>query len=135
MGQGLSDVVRLHKRLHEEAAALFRALDQQQETLVYVPFSRFLDAVDMHLRTDLTIGYRLFLHHPSESVRRIAERVLQDQQGFPDTFESFLQRWGSAGEAQLRSLSFRDELETLVSQLLKRIRLEERLLSMLSNVA
>jgi hypothetical protein len=130
----LSDVARLHKRLHEEAAALFRALDNE-ETLVYVPFSRFLDAVDLHARTDLTIGYRLFLHHPSEPVRRIAERVLQDQKGFPETFEAFLQRWGSAGEDRLRSLAFRDELETLVSQLLKRIRLEERLLSMLSNVA
>jgi hypothetical protein len=134
VGQGLSDIARLHRRLHEEAASLFRALDQQ-ETLVYVPFSRFLDAVDMHVRTDLTIGYRLFLHHPSESVRRIAERVLQDQQGFPEAFEAFLQRWGSAGEEQLRSPSFRDELETLVSALLKRIRLEERLLSMLSHVA
>jgi hypothetical protein len=134
VGQGLSNVTRLHKRIHEESAALFRALDEK-ETLVYVPFSRFLDVVDMHVRTDLTIGYRLFLHHPSESIRRVAERVLQDQQGFPETFEAFLQRWGSAGEERLRSLGFRDELETLVSQLLKRIRLEERLLSMLSNVA
>ena len=134
MGQGLSDVARLHARLHEEAASLFRALDQDG-THVYVPFSRFLDAVDVHVRTDLTIGYRLFLRHPSESVRRIAERVLQEQESFPQTFELFLQRWGSAREEQLRSLSFRDELETLVSHLLKRIRVEERLLAMLSHVA
>jgi hypothetical protein len=134
VGQGLSDVARLHARLHEEAAALFRALDQD-EMHVYVPFSRFLEAVDMHVRTDLTIGYRLFLRHPSESVRRVAERVLQEQEAFPESFESFLQRWGSAGEEQLRTLRFRDELETLVSHLLKRIRVEERLLSMLSNVA
>ncbi len=134
MGQGLSDVVRLHARLHEEAAALFRALDRD-DVLVYVSFSHFLDAVDLHVRTDLTIGYRLFLHHPSESVRRIAERVLQEQEAFPQAFEAFLQRWGSAGEEQLRTLGFRDELETLVSQLLKRIRVEERLLTMLSHVA
>ena len=134
MGQGLSDVARLHARLHEEAAALFRALDRD-DVLVYVPFSRFLDAVDLHVRTDLTIGYRLFLHHRSESIRRVAQRVLQEQEAFPQSFESFLQRWGSAGEAQLRTLAFRDELETLVSYLLKRIRVEERLLSMLSHVA
>lgn len=134
MGPGLSDVARLHARLHEEAAALFRALDRD-DTLAYVPFSRFLDAVDLHVRTDLTIGYRLFLHHPSESVRRIAERVLQEQEAFPQAFELFLQRWGSAGEDQLRTLAFRDELETLVSLLLKRIRVEERLLTMLSHVA
>lgn len=133
MGQ-LSDVARLHSRLHEEAAALFRALDRD-DTTVYVPFSRFLDAVDMHVRTDLTIGYRLFLKHSSESVRRIAERVLEEQESFPKSFEAFLQRWGSAGEEQLRTLHFRDELETLVSHLLKRIRVEERLLAMLSNVA
>ena len=134
MGQGLSDVARLHARVHEEAAALFRALDRD-DVLAYVPFSRFLDAVDVHVRTDLTIGYRLFLRHPSESVRRVAERVLQEQEAFPESFESFLQRWGSAGEAQLRTLAFRDELETLVSYLFKRIRVEERLLAMLSNVA
>jgi hypothetical protein len=134
VGQGLSDVARLHARLHEEAAALFRALDRE-DVLVYVPFSRFLDTVDAHVRTDLTIGYRLFLHHSSESIRRIAERVLQEQEAFPQAFESFLQRWGSAGETQLRTLAFRDELETLVSQLLKRIRVEARLISLLSHVA
>ena len=134
MGQGLSDVARLHARLHEEAAALFRALDRE-DVLVYVPFSRFLDSVDAHVRTDLTVGYHLFLHHSSESIRRVAQRVLQEQEAFPQAFESFLQQWGSAGEMQLRSLAFRDELETLVSQLLKRIRVEERLISMLSHVA
>ncbi len=134
MGQGLSDVARLHARIREEAAALFRALDREN-VLACVPFSRFLEAVDVHVRTDLTIGYRLFLHHPSESVRRIAERVLQEQEAFPQSFEAFLQRWGSADEDQLRTHAFRDELETLVSQLLKRIHVEERLLSMLSDVA
>ncbi|HET9030352.1 MAG TPA: hypothetical protein VFN49_09245 [Candidatus Aquilonibacter sp.] len=134
MAQGFSEVARLHSRLHEDAAALFRALDDDT-TLVYIPFSRFIHDVDLHLRTDLTIGYRLFLRHPSESVRRIAEHVLRDQEVFPRSFESFRARWYQADEAQLRSLEFRDEVETLVSQLLKRIRVEEKLVSMLSSVA
>ena len=134
MGQRLSEVSRFHTRLHEEAAALFRALDQKG-TLVYVPFRRFVDAVDVHVRTDLTVGYRLFLHHSSEAVRRVAERVLAEQDVFPQAFESFSHRWRNASEERLRSVEFRDELETLVSQLLKRIRVEERLISMLSHVA
>lgn len=113
---------------------MFRALDQEG-TLVYVPFHRFVDAVDIHVRTDLTIGYRLFLHHSSESVRRDAERVLADQELFPQTLASFSNRWRNASEERLRSPEFREDLETFVSELLKRIRVEERLLAMLSDVA
>ena len=134
MAPGISDVARLHARLHEDAAALFRTLDDES-MLVFVPFARFIHDVDIHLRTDFTIGYRLFLRHPSESIRRIAERVLAEQEHFPRAFESFRERWSNANEDRLRSAEFRDELETLVSQLLKRIRVEEKLVSMLSNVA
>lgn len=134
MGQGLSEVARLHSRLHEDAAALFRALDDQT-AMVFVPFARIVHDIDIHLRTDLTIGYRLFLRHPSESIRRIAEHVLRDQETFPSSFERFKERWMNANEEALRTLEFRDELETLVSQLLKRIRVEERLVALLSNVA
>lgn len=134
VGQGLSSVARLHARLHEDAAALFRALDDDG-TLIFVPFSRLIHDLDIHLGTDLTVGYRLFLRHPSESVRRIAEHVLHDQETFPRAFDAFRERWVSAGEDELRSLEFRDQVETLVSQLLKRIRVEERLVALLSNVA
>ena len=134
MGQGLSGVARLHARLHEDAAALFRALDDET-TMVYVPFARLMHEVDTHLRTDLTIGYRLFLRHPSEAIRRIAESVLRDQEHFPVAYERFMERWRGSTEEQFRTAAFRDDLESLVSQLLKRIRVEERLVSMLSSVA
>jgi hypothetical protein len=134
MGNGLTHVAKLHERLQEDAAALFRALDDGSD-LVYVPFSRLMHAIDLHLRTDLTIGYRLFLRHPSESVRRIAEHVLREQETFPGDFDRFAARWRNASEEQFRSLEFRDDAETLVSQLFKRIRVEERLVAMLSQVA
>lgn len=134
MGQGLSDVARLHSRLHEDAAALFRALDDST-AMVFVPFARLVHDIDIHLRTDLTIGYRLFLRHPSESIRRIAEHVLREQESFPRSFDTFKERWMNANEEMLRSVDFRDELETIVSNLLKRIRVEERLVALLSNVA
>lgn len=113
---------------------MFRALDDKG-ALVYVPFRRFVDAVDVHVRTDLTIGYRLFLHHSSEAVRRVAESVLADQEFFPQTVASFSSCWRNASEERLRSPEFREDLETFVCELLKRIRVEERLLSMLSDVA
>lgn len=134
MSKGFSDVARLHARLHEDSAALFRALDAR-DGYVYVPFARFLDDVESHLRTDLTIGYRLFLHHASESIRRIAQHVLNEQEFFPPRFEAFAHRWRNATEDELRSTEFRDELETIVSHLLKRIRVEEKLVSMMANVA
>ncbi len=134
MGQALSEVAGLHARLQQQAAALFCRLDEEG-TLVHVPFERFVDAVDVHVRTDLTIGYSVFLRHSNESVRRIAERALADREVFPQEFESFSRRWRNASEERLRSLEFREELETLVSHLLKRIRIERRLLSMLSHVA
>lgn len=134
MLNGFREVARLHARLHEDCAALLRALDDDTP-FACVPFLRFLSDVDEHLQTDLTIGYRLFLHHPSEAVRRIAEHVLAEQAWFPPAFDAFREKWSEATEERLRSQLFRDHLETIVSHLLKRIRIEERLVSMISNAA
>jgi len=122
-----------HARLHQDAAALLRALDEHATAVAAL--SQLIHSVEDHLQTDIMIGYRLFLRHPSESVRRIADHVLHEHEAFPGSFEAFRERWRGASEERLRASEFREELETLVIELLKRIRAEERLLAMLSNVA
>jgi hypothetical protein len=135
MQRGQSEVLLRHARLQDDAVKLFRALDEENASLASTAFGRFVNDVEEHLRIDLAIGYKLLLRHPSESVRRIAERVLIEQERFPQQFELMMERWGRADSKVLLSQAFRDELETLVSNLLKRIRVEERLLAALSSVA
>jgi hypothetical protein len=130
-----SEVLRRHARLHEDAARLFRALDDRELSRIVNEFHAFIDDLEEHLRVDLTIGYRLLMRHSSLAVRSIAERVLTEQQHFPQQVELMIARWARADTSMLLTQAFRDELETLVSNLLKRIRLEQRLLSALSSVA
>lgn len=130
-----TDVLLRHAQLHDDAASLFRALDERDEERIGFAFRRFVTNLKAHLGNDLAIGYRLLLRHPSEFVRRLAERVLEDQIEFPQQFELLAARWERANTQMLLTQAFRDELETLVSNLLKRIRVEERLLTAISSVA
>jgi hypothetical protein len=130
-----NEILSRHARLHEDAARLFRALDDRQLASVVSEFHRFIDDLEDHLRVDLTIGYRLLMRHSSASVRAIAERVINEQSEFPQQVEIVIARWARANTEMLLTQAFRDELETLVSNLLKRIRLEQRLLTALSSVA
>lgn len=130
-----SEISRRHAQLHDDAACLFRALDEHDGENVTAAFHRFTEDLEAHLSIDLAVGYRLLLRHPSESVRRIAERVLEEQEHFPQQFEVFSARWRRADRYMFLTQAFRDDLETLVSNLLKRIRVEERLLAALSSVA
>jgi hypothetical protein len=61
--------------------------------------------------------------------------VLVEQEHFPQQVEVLAARWRLADAQMLLTQAFRDELETLVSNLLKRIRIEERLLTAISSVA
>jgi hypothetical protein len=124
-----------HARLHEDAARLFRSLDGCDLQSAVFEFHRLIDDIEEHLRIDLTIGYRLLLRHSSASVRAIAQRVMDEQSQFPQQVDAMIVRWARGDTTKLLSQTFRDELETLVSNLLKRIRLEQRLLSALSSVA
>jgi hypothetical protein len=135
MHGGQSEVRERHARLQEDAAKLFHALDEEDSSQASVAFGRFVDDIEAHLCIDLAVGYQLLMHHPSESVRRVAERVLIERQRFPEEFEALVSRWGEADSALLLTQAFRDELESLVSSLLKRIRIEQRLLAALSSVA
>jgi len=130
-----ADVQRGHSRFHESAAALFRALDAVDVTDVRARFETFTSRVEAHLRLDATAGYRLLLRHESESVRRIAERVLSDQEAVVIAFEKFIHDWRGASANDLLGQEFREDLETLVSSLLRRIRAELRLYELLSGVA
>ncbi|HUA09499.1 MAG TPA: hypothetical protein VMA98_09515 [Candidatus Acidoferrales bacterium] len=130
-----TELLLRHTQLHEDAAALFRALDDRDAESVRSLFTRFIRDLRLHLSVDLNAGYRLLMRHQSEFVRRMAERVIQDQGLFPQQFAVLCARWERADAQMLLSQSFRDELETLVSNLLKRIRVEERLLSALTSVA
>jgi hypothetical protein len=130
-----TEVLSRHARLHDDAARLFRALDDKDEPRVAEAFARFIDDLEGHLRVDLTIGYRLLMRHSSLSVRLIAGRVITEQAEFPQQVELVVARWCRADPQMLLTQAFRDELETLVSNLLKRIRLEQRLLTALSSVA
>jgi hypothetical protein len=130
-----NEILSRHARLHNDAAQLFRALDNRHLESIMNAFHRFIDDLEEHLRVDLTIGYRLLLRHQSTSVRAIAERVLSEQAEFPQQVELVIARWARANSEMLLTQAFRDELETLVSNLLKRIRLEQRLLTALSSVA
>jgi hypothetical protein len=135
MHGGQSEVMQRHTRLQEDAAKLFHALDEEDAGHVSIAFGRLVDDIEAHLRIDLAVGYRLLMRHPSEAVRRVAERVLIEQQRFPEEFEALVERWSEADSALLLTQAFRDELESLVSNLLKRIRVEQRLLAALSSVA
>jgi hypothetical protein len=135
MEGGNQEILGRHARLHEDAARLFRSLDDRATESVEGEFHRFIDDLEEHLRIDLTIGYRLLMRHPSASVRAIAERVISEQAQFPQQVELMIARWARADTHMLLTQAFRDELETLVSNLLKRIRLEQRLLTALSSVA
>jgi hypothetical protein len=130
-----TEILLRHAQLHDDAATLFRALDERNEERVASAFRRFVANLKVHLDIDLAVGYRLLLRHPSEFVRRLAERVLEDQVEFPQQFEVLAARWELASTEMLLTQVFRDELETLVSNLLKRIRIEERLLTAISSVA
>ncbi|HVA28368.1 MAG TPA: hypothetical protein VNF68_09320 [Candidatus Baltobacteraceae bacterium] len=130
-----ADVVRGHARLHETAAALFRALDAVDVTNITSRVENFLSAVETHLRLDATLAYRLLLRHPSDSVHRVAERILTEQEFAAQSFEGFKERWRGASPTDLLRSPFRDELETIVSSLLQRIRAELRLFDLLSGVA
>jgi hypothetical protein len=130
-----AEILARHARLHDDAARLFRALDDRDLDRVTASFHTFIGHLEEHLRVDLTIGYRLLMRHASPSVRAIAERVIHEQAEFPQAVDLIVARWARADEQMLLTQAFRDELETLVSNLLKRIRLEQRLLTALSSVA
>lgn len=130
-----AEVMRGHSRIHEAAAALFRALDAADIQIVPARFETFIDRVEAHLRLDATAGYRLLVRHSSEAVRRVAERVLTDQETVVIAFEKFVHDWRGAAANDLLRSSFREDLETLVSSLLQRIRAEIRLNELISGVA
>jgi hypothetical protein len=135
MSDGISELRSRHAALQGRAAAVFRALDARDGERIAKDLQLFLADVAAHLRRDVAVGYRLLRHHPSESVRRIAERLMLEQSYFAPAFDEFAARWRDADAERLTSTGFRDELETLVSNLLKRIRVEDRLMAMISNVA
>jgi hypothetical protein len=130
-----TEILLRHAQLHDNAASLFRALDESDTHLVASAFRRFTVDLEAHLSIDLAIGYRLLMRHPSEFVRRLAGHVLEEQEQFPQQFELLAARWQRADPQMLLTQAFRDELETFVSTLLKRIRVEERLLTAFSSVA
>ena len=130
-----TEILLRHAQLHDDAAALFRALDDGNAEAVASAFHRFVQNLEEHLAVDLAVGYRLLLRHPSDFVRRLSERVLLEHEHFPQQFEVLEARWHRADAQMLLTQAFRDELETLVSNLLKRIRIEERLLTAISSVA
>ena len=132
---GISDIRKKHSALQDCAAELFRALDAGDAAVARGALTTLLTAIEVHVRADVALGYRLLLRHPSDAVRRIAERVLRDQEAFPKELERFIATWRDAGREAMVTPAFRDELETLVSELLKRIRVEQRLVEMLSSVA
>jgi hypothetical protein len=130
-----TEILLRHAQLHDDAASLFRALDEGEPDVIAGAFHRFVRDLESHLAVDLAVGYRLLLRHPSEFVRRLSERVLVEQEHFPQQVEVLAARWRLADSQMLLTQAFRDELETLVSNLLKRIRIEERLLTAISSVA
>jgi hypothetical protein len=130
-----TEILLRHAQLHDNAASLFRALDESDTHLVASAFRRFTVDLEAHLSIDLAVGYRLLMRHPSEFVRRLAGHVLEEQEQFPQQFELLAARWQRADPQMLLTQAFRDELETFVSTLLKRIRVEERLLTAFSSVA
>jgi len=130
-----TEILLRHAQLHDDAASLFRALDEGDPDTVVSAFLRFVHDLEAHLSVDLAVGYRLLLRHPSDFVRRLSERVLLEHEHFPQQFEVLVARWRDADGRMLLTQAFRDELETLVSNLLKRIRIEERLLTAISSVA
>jgi len=130
-----TEILLRQAQLHDNAASLFRALDESDTHLVASAFRRFTVDLEAHLSIDLAIGYRLLMRHPSEFVRRLAGHVLEEQEQFPQQFELLAARWQRADPQMLLTQAFRDELETFVSTLLKRIRVEERLLTAFSSVA
>lgn len=132
---GPVEIRLLHARLHDGAASLFRALDLREPTQMSVAFAQFTADLERYLQSDSPVAYRSLLHHSSEFVRRLTERILAERAAFPDDAHAAIARWRGADETQLLSQEFRDDLETLVSALLKRIRIEERLLAALASVA
>jgi hypothetical protein len=130
-----TEILLRHAQLHDDAASLFRALDEGEAIVVANAFQRFVHDLEGHLSIDLAVGYRLLLRHPSDFVRRLSERVLLEHEQFPQQFDVLAARWRHADGQMLLTQAFRDELETLVSNLLKRIRIEERLLTAISSVA
>jgi hypothetical protein len=130
-----TEILLRHAQLHDNAASLFRALDESDTHMIASAFRRFNVDLEAHLSIDLAVGYRLLMRHPSEFVRRLAGHVLEEQEQFPQQFELLAARWQRADPQMLLTQAFRDELETFVSTLLKRIRVEERLLTAFSSVA
>jgi hypothetical protein len=124
-----------HAQLKEAAATLFRALDDRDAPRVATTFSSFLQDLESYLRGDLRTDYEGLLRHSSEFVRRLAERILSEAESFPRAYAELRTRWRGVAAVDLLSEVFRDELETLVSALLKRMRVEERLLAALESVA
>jgi hypothetical protein len=132
---GQAEIRLRHARLHDDAASLFRALDLRDTVQIADAFANFTLDLDAHVHADVTTAYGGLLHHSSEFVRRLTERMLADGAAFPLNAEHVMARWRNAPAPQLLSDGFRDDLETLVSALLKRIRIEERLLVALASVA
>jgi hypothetical protein len=130
-----AELRRRHASLQSRSAALFRALDARDPARIAGELDAFLIEVESYVRRDVAGGYRLLLHHPSEPVRRTAERLNAEHAHFQPAFDAFCARWREADESRFLEPLFRDELETLVSNLLKRIRIEERLHWTLSSVA
>ena len=124
-----------HARLKDAAAALFRALDERDASRVATAFAGFLEDLEGYLRNDLRADYGALLHSPSDFVTRLAERILSEAESFPRAFAELRTRWRGVAAGDLLSEAFRDELETFVSELLKRMRVEERLLAALESVA
>lgn len=130
-----STMARVHARLRDDAAALLRALDARDVTEIPVRCRRFLATLEEQLQLDVGGGYRLLLRAQSGAIRHIAERLLLEHKQFARSAELFVLRWHDAGVPSLLSTAFRDDLEPIVSELMKQIKAEEHLAKMLSSVA
>ena len=132
---GFSDVARIHAQLRVDAVALLRAVDARNAIDTVIAFGRFQRCVEAHLSSDASAGYRLLLRSNNTAVRHAASRMLEVRSTFERAFDFFVLRWRVAREDALLSVAFRDEIEAIVTELMKQLLAEERLLALIANVA
>lgn len=117
-----------HELVRLRLQSLMHAVDHEQVPLAPA-FIGFVEAIESHAALEYHLEYRSMLDHQSADVRAAAARLLKEQPNFSERFEGFARRWRRRDDAVLRTPAFRDDLDHIITMVLTRIKLEERIVA------
>ncbi|MEO9264697.1 MAG: hypothetical protein ABI282_11435 [Candidatus Baltobacteraceae bacterium] len=127
-------VAERHALLRLRIASLLEAKSHDAKTL-RAALGAFIETVEAHLTLDVHLGYRLLGRETDPDRRMSIVQMLEEQGRFSIHFDTFARRWRRAESEALHTQAFADDIESMVAQLIHRIKTEQRVVALLANIA